>query len=157
MLAIAVFFRNIFIQVENVSAVHQVLSEVREDCYRNYVHAAIIIQQGSYKVCLNGTNKKFTKGQEDVKDNVGSGQPKTHQIDGYIDRVRLLVHSNRQLSVQVMVDDLELVKEVVIKILTVDVGMQKIAAKDGASCGFFITTQLPGHDILAVHEFLAKR
>lgn len=65
-------------------------------------------------------HKKFTKGQEDVKDNVGSGQPKTHQIDGYIDRVCLLVHSNRQLSVQVMVDDLELVKEVVGKILTAD-------------------------------------
>jgi hypothetical protein len=64
-----------------------------------------------------------------VKDNKRTGHPKTHWTDENVEKVQKLVCSDRQLSVQMMAEKLNLDRETVRKILTEDLGMRKVSAE----------------------------
>jgi mRNA-degrading endonuclease RelE of RelBE toxin-antitoxin system len=74
-------------------------------------------------------HKRFKEGWEDVKDDERTGRPKTHRTDKNVEKVRKLVRSDRQLSVRMMAEELNLDRETVRKILTEDLGMRNISAK----------------------------
>jgi hypothetical protein len=57
------------------------------------------------------------------------GQPQTQQNCENVERVQQLVQSDRQLSVWMMAEELNLNRDRVTKILTDDLGMRKISAK----------------------------
>ncbi|XP_040206118.1 protein GVQW3-like [Rana temporaria] len=73
-------------------------------------------------------HKQFKEGQEGDHDDP-SGQPKTQRTDTNVDRVRILVRSDRRLSVRMMAEELNMNRETVQQILTEDLGMRKISAK----------------------------
>jgi hypothetical protein len=61
-------------------------------------------------------HKGFKKGREDVKDDERTGRPKTHRTDENVEKVRKLVRSDRRLSVRMLAEELNLVRETVRKI-----------------------------------------
>jgi hypothetical protein len=72
---------------------------------------------------------RFKEGQENVKDDERTGHPKTHRTDENVEKVWKLDCFDRQLSVQMMAEELNLDRETVRKILTEDLGMRKVSAK----------------------------
>ncbi|CAI9595457.1 unnamed protein product [Staurois parvus] len=72
-------------------------------------------------------HRRFKEGQEDVHDDVRSGQPKMQRTDANVDTVRTLVRSNQRLSVQMMAEELNMNRVIVQQILTEDLGMRKIS------------------------------
>jgi hypothetical protein len=64
-----------------------------------------------------------------MKDDKGTGRPKTHRTDENVEEVQKLVRSDRRLSVRMMAEELNLDRESVRKVLTEDLGMWKISAK----------------------------
>jgi histone-lysine N-methyltransferase SETMAR len=64
-----------------------------------------------------------------MKDDERTGRPKTHRTDENVGKVLKLVCSERQLSVQMIAEELNLDRETVRKILTEDLGMRKVSAK----------------------------
>jgi hypothetical protein len=74
-------------------------------------------------------HKRFKEGQEDVKDDERTGCLKTQETDENVEKVRKLVHSDRQLSVRMMAEEPNLDRETVRKILTEDLEMRKVSAK----------------------------
>ncbi|XP_012920488.1 putative uncharacterized protein FLJ37770 isoform X2 [Heterocephalus glaber] len=74
-------------------------------------------------------HKRFKEGREDVRDDARSGRPVTHRTDENIQKVRNLVCSNRQLTVRMMAEELNLDKETVRLILKENLNMRKISAK----------------------------
>ncbi|XP_020022615.2 protein GVQW3 [Castor canadensis] len=73
-------------------------------------------------------HKRFKEGREDVRDNARSGRPVTHRTNESI-QVRDLVSSNRQLTVRMMAEELNLDKETVRLILKENLNMRKVSAK----------------------------
>ena len=53
-------------------------------------------------------HRRFKEGLEDVQDDSGIGQPKSHRTDANVDRVRTLVRSDRRLGVRVKLEELNL-------------------------------------------------
>ncbi|XP_032115010.1 protein GVQW3 [Sapajus apella] len=74
-------------------------------------------------------HKRFKEGREDVRDDARSGRPVTHRTDENIQKVKDLVCSNRQLTVRMMAEELNLDKETVRLILKENLNMKKISAK----------------------------
>ncbi|XP_004683275.2 PREDICTED: putative uncharacterized protein FLJ37770 [Condylura cristata] len=73
--------------------------------------------------------KRFKEGREDVRDDARSGRPVTHRTDENIQKVKDLVCSNRQLTVRMMAEELNLDKETVRLILKENLKMRKVSAK----------------------------
>jgi hypothetical protein len=69
------------------------------------------------------------EGREDVKDDERTGCPKTHRTDENVEKVRKLVCSEKQLSVRMIAEELNLDRETVRNILTEGLGMRKVSAK----------------------------
>ncbi|XP_003780932.1 putative uncharacterized protein FLJ37770 [Otolemur garnettii] len=74
-------------------------------------------------------HKRFKEGREDVRDDARSGRPVTHRTDENIRKVKDLVCSNRQLTVRMMANELNLDKETVRLILKENLNMRKISAE----------------------------
>ncbi|KAM7236005.1 hypothetical protein CapIbe_013191 [Capra ibex] len=74
-------------------------------------------------------HKRFKKGREDIRDDARSGRPVTHRTDENIKKVKDLVCSNRQLTVRMMAEELNLDKETVRLILKENLNMRKVSAK----------------------------
>ncbi|EHH23262.1 hypothetical protein EGK_06697 [Macaca mulatta] len=74
-------------------------------------------------------HKRFKEGREDVRDDARSGRPVTHRTDDNIQKVKDLVCSNRQLTVRMMAEELNLDKETVRLILKENLNMRKVSAK----------------------------
>uniref|UniRef100_G3SHG7 Mos1 transposase HTH domain-containing protein n=1 Tax=Gorilla gorilla gorilla TaxID=9595 RepID=G3SHG7_GORGO len=74
-------------------------------------------------------HKRFKEGREDVRDDARSGRPVTHRTDDNIQKVKDLVCSNRQLTVRMMAEELNLDKETVRLILKENLNMRKISAE----------------------------
>ncbi|XP_006141073.1 protein GVQW3 [Tupaia chinensis] len=74
-------------------------------------------------------HKRFKEGREDVRDDARSGRPVTHRTDENIQKVKELVCSNRQLTVRMMAEELNLDKETVRLILKENLNMKKVSAK----------------------------
>ncbi|XP_076969650.1 protein GVQW3 [Tamandua tetradactyla] len=72
-------------------------------------------------------HKRFKKGREDVRDDARSGRPVTHRTDENIQKVKDLVCSNRQLTVRMMAEELNLDKETVRLILKENLNMRKVS------------------------------
>lgn len=54
---------------------------------------------------------RFKEGREDVRDDVRSGRPVTHRTKENMQRIKDLFCSNRQLTVRMMAEELNLDKE----------------------------------------------
>ncbi|XP_045673820.1 LOW QUALITY PROTEIN: protein GVQW3 [Phyllostomus hastatus] len=74
-------------------------------------------------------HKRFKEGREDVRDDARSGRPVTHRTDENVQKVKDLVCSNRQLTVRMMAEELNLDKETVRLILKENLNMRKFSAK----------------------------
>ncbi|XP_012783759.3 protein GVQW3 [Ochotona princeps] len=74
-------------------------------------------------------HKRFKEGREDVRDDARSGRPVTHRTKENIQKVKDLVCSNRQLTVRMMAEELNLDKETVRLILKENLNMRKVSAK----------------------------
>lgn len=74
-------------------------------------------------------HKRFKEGREDVRDDARSGRPVTHRTDENIQKVKNLVCSNRQLTVRMMAEELNLDKETVRLILKENLNMRKVSGK----------------------------
>nr|XP_045001723.1 protein GVQW3 isoform X1 [Jaculus jaculus] len=74
-------------------------------------------------------HKRFKEGREDIRDDARSGRPITHRTDENIRKVKDLVCSNRQLTVRMMAEELNLDKETVRLILKENLNMRKVSAK----------------------------
>ncbi|XP_020918193.1 putative uncharacterized protein FLJ37770 isoform X1 [Sus scrofa] len=74
-------------------------------------------------------HKRFKEGREDIRDDARSGRPVTHRTDENIRKVKDLVCSNRQLTVRMMAEELNLDKETVRLILKENLNMRKVSAK----------------------------
>ncbi|XP_030691893.1 protein GVQW3 isoform X2 [Globicephala melas] len=74
-------------------------------------------------------HKRFKEGREDIRDDARSGRPVTHRTDENIQKVKDLVCSNRQLTVRMMAEELNLDKETVRLILKENLNMRKVSAK----------------------------
>jgi len=78
-------------------------------------------------------HRRFKEGREDVQDDPRSGQPKTQRTDANVDRVRILVRSDRRLGVTVIAEELSMNRETVRQIVKEDLGMRNFSRKNGAS------------------------
>lgn len=74
-------------------------------------------------------HKRFKEGREDVRDDARSGRPVTHRTGENIQKVKDLVCSNRQLTVRMIAEELNLDKETVRLILKENLNMRKVSAK----------------------------
>ncbi|XP_055279696.1 protein GVQW3 [Moschus berezovskii] len=74
-------------------------------------------------------HKRFKEGRENIRDDARSGRPVTHRTDENIKKVKDLVCSNRQLTVRMMAEELNLDKETVRLILKENLNMRKVSAK----------------------------
>ena len=74
-------------------------------------------------------HKRFKEGREDIRDDARSGRSVTHRTDENIQKVKDLVCSNRQLTVRMMAEELNLDKETVRLILKENLNMRKVPAK----------------------------
>lgn len=74
-------------------------------------------------------HKRFKEGRKDVRDDARSGRPVTHRTDENIQKVKDLVCSNRQLTVRMMAEELNLDKETVRLILKENLNMRKVSTK----------------------------
>jgi hypothetical protein len=81
------------------------------------------------KSSISEWHKRLKERWGSMKDNERHGQPKTQQSCENVGRVQQLVRSGRQLSVQMMAEELNLNRERVRKILTDDLRMRRISAK----------------------------
>uniref|UniRef100_A0A2K6RJK6 GVQW motif containing 3 n=1 Tax=Rhinopithecus roxellana TaxID=61622 RepID=A0A2K6RJK6_RHIRO len=99
-------------------------------------------------------HKRFKEGREDVRDDARSGRPVTHRTDDNIQKVKDLVCSNRQLTVRMMAEELNLDKETVRLILKENLNMRKVSAK--VISGVLKETE-PHHVAQAGLELLVSR
>ncbi|XP_045149088.1 protein GVQW3 isoform X2 [Echinops telfairi] len=74
-------------------------------------------------------HKRFKEGREDVRDDARSGRPVTHRTRENIRKVKELACSNRQLTVRMMAEELNLDKETVRLILKENLNMKTVCAK----------------------------
>jgi transposase len=73
--------------------------------------------------------QRYYKGGKYPMDNKRSGRPSTSRSDENINRVNSLVLTDRQMTVQVIADELQIGKTSVYSILTDDLEMRKICGK----------------------------
>jgi hypothetical protein len=62
-------------------------------------------------------HRQFKEGQGDVQDDPKSGQPKTQRTDANVDRLRMLVGSDRKLVVRLTAEEFNKNRETVRQIL----------------------------------------
>ncbi|XP_060774022.1 protein GVQW3-like, partial [Neoarius graeffei] len=74
-------------------------------------------------------HKRFKEGPEDVEDDPRSRRPSTSGTEANIERVRQVVHGDRQLTVRLIAIELGMNRDSIWKIITEDLGMWKICAK----------------------------
>lgn len=74
-------------------------------------------------------HKAFREGREEVADEARSGRPSTSRDDNAIEKVRVLLNTDRRLSVRLIADQLDIPKSVVYRIVTEDFQMRKVCAK----------------------------
>ena len=75
--------------------------------------------------------KRFSEGREIVTDEERSGQPAKGRTEENIAKVRQIVRENLQLTVRIIEEQLKIDRETVRKILTEDLDMRKVCAKNG--------------------------
>ncbi|XP_034015775.1 protein GVQW3-like [Thalassophryne amazonica] len=73
--------------------------------------------------------KRFKEGREDVEDDPRSGRPSTTRTEANVERVKQMVRSDCQLTVQLIANELGMNRHSIWKIITEDVIMQKVCAK----------------------------
>jgi len=73
--------------------------------------------------------KRFSEGRESVTDEERSGRPATSTTEENIAKVRQIVRENRQLTVRNIIEQVNIDRETVRKILTKDLDMRKVCAK----------------------------
>lgn len=73
--------------------------------------------------------KRFKEGREDVEDDPRSGRPSTSRNEANVERVKQMVRDDRRLTVRQIADELGMNHNSVWKIITEDLGMQKVCAK----------------------------
>jgi len=73
--------------------------------------------------------KAFSEGCESIKDEPHSGRPSTSKTDNNVEKVRALVHSDRQLTVQMIASELNLNHTTVHQVLTQEIAMRKSCGK----------------------------
>lgn len=84
--------------------------------------------------CLAQSNvynwfKRFQDGREDVEDDPRSGRPSTSKTDKNIEKVGVLVRSDRRLTIRMISDTVGIDKESVRQILHDNFNMHKVCAK----------------------------
>lgn len=76
--------------------------------------------------------KAYKEGREEVHDEQRSGRPSTSKTDHNVARVRQLLDSDRRLSIKMVANELNLSSTVVFRIVTEDLAMRKVCAKEPA-------------------------
>jgi transposase len=74
-------------------------------------------------------HKRFREGREDVKDDERQGAPVTKRMDENVTKIKELVQSDCLLTCRIILDELDVSKESVRRILLQDLDMRKLAAK----------------------------
>ena len=74
-------------------------------------------------------HKRFVESREDMEDGPKSGRPYTSTTDTNIEKVRQLVCSDHSLTIRVIVNEVEMDKEMAHTILVDTLGMRKVCAK----------------------------
>ena len=73
--------------------------------------------------------KRFSEGRESVTDEERSGRPATSTTEQNIAKVRQIVRKNRQLTVRNIIEQVNIDRETVRKILTEDLDMRKVCVQ----------------------------
>ena len=73
--------------------------------------------------------KRFSERRESVTDEERSGRPATSRNEENIAKIRQIVHQNRRLTVRSIVEQVNIDRETVRKILIEDLDMRKVCAK----------------------------
>lgn len=84
--------------------------------------------------CLSRTRvfewfKRFKNGREDVEDDERSGRPSTSKTDENVEKIRILIRSDRRLTIRAIAETVGIDKESVRQILHENLNMQKVCAK----------------------------
>ena len=74
-------------------------------------------------------HKWFKEGREDVEDDSRSGRPLMSRTADNVERMKQMAHGDHWLTVRMIADELEINCDSMWKIITEDLGMQKICAK----------------------------
>ena len=93
-------------------------------------------------------NKKFIDGRDGVADEDRSGRPSTSRTDKNVEKVRLLLNTDRRFIPQLIAEDLNLSKTSVYGIVTEELNMQKVCAK--------LVPKAPSHTSFVASEVLAR-
>ena len=75
--------------------------------------------------------KCFSEGRETVTNKERSGRPSTSRTEENIAKIRQIVRENRRLTVRSIAEQVNIDRETVRKILTEDLDMRKVCAKNG--------------------------
>jgi transposase len=78
--------------------------------------ALLTVAYGEYTMKKSSVfqwHRRFKEGLEDVQDGPRSGQPKKPRADTYVDRVQILVRSDRRSGVRLIAEELNINKETV--------------------------------------------
>ena len=73
--------------------------------------------------------ERFSEGRESVTDEERSGRPATSRTEENIVKIRQIVRENRRLTVRSIAEQVNIDRETVRKIKTVDLDMRKVCAK----------------------------
>ena len=93
--------------------------------------------------------KKFKEGQEGVEDDPHSGQPSTSQTDEKVTRVRDLLNTDRQMTVQLLANTPNIPKTVVHRIVMDELNMRKVCTKLVPK---LLTDEQKGNQVLIASE-----
>jgi len=93
--------------------------------------------------------KRFSEGRENFTDEESSGRSKTSRSEENIAKICQIVLGNRRRTIRSIAERANTDKETVRKILTEDLDMRKVYAKNGPKA--------PAHTALSVKEFLATK
>ena len=74
-------------------------------------------------------NKAFSEGRESIKDEPRSGRSSTSKTDNNVEKVRVLVQSDRRLTVPMIASELNLDHTMVHQISTQESAMRKFCVK----------------------------
>jgi len=81
------------------------------------------------KTAVYKWEKYFSEGRESVTDEERSGRPATNRTEENIANARQIVSENPRLTVRSVVEQVNIDRETVRKILTEDLDMRKVCAK----------------------------
>lgn len=74
-------------------------------------------------------HQNFREGRDDVHDEQRAGRPSTSHTDTNVQKVRVVLNSDRRLSIRAIADEVRIDKMTVHNIIHNDLGMRKICAK----------------------------